>query len=194
MPRHRSSIRSYLAFMLRSPLTIWWALATFTIQIALLAVQGPILVLPKLLLIPLIFIVSLPLLLAVLLLWKGWLLYSEAAQEITIHELIQGQEGHTFVLETAQDLPVGAILEVFRMMEGVEVAIGFLETTHVRDDGRVQAKPLWFGPGHVRDLRRGVVPQSSLSVRSGIQAATLKRSMDMQIEKEVRSLMRRGIE
>jgi hypothetical protein len=188
------SIRSYLEYLLKSPITIWWAAATFSVEVLSFVIVGNTITIAREWLVIMVFIVSFSLFVGLLVLYKGWAIYSQAYDQISVSEITQADYEQVFVLESWRDLPVGSILEVHRTRESVEITIGFIETTLQRADGKIQAKPIWIMPVHLRDIKARSLSVQNITVCRTLSNAALSRWVDGLVETKVQDLIRRGTE
>lgn len=99
-----------------------------------------------------------------------------------------------FLLKGLRNVNIGSVLEVRRVREGIDIPIGFIEVTLARNDGVVQAKPLWIMPGHLRDIETHELPAQSLAISQMLNRETFRRWINESAEMKVKDLMRRGIE
>ena len=148
----------------------------------------------KIWLIPLLFIVSLSLFIGVTVLLKGWTIYSRAYEGINVSHIVKVENEQVFLLKGLRNKSIGTVFEVRRITEGVDIPIGFIEITHLKDNGVVQAKPLWIMPGHLRDIETHALSAQSLSVSQTLSKETFRRWINEEAEMKVKNLMRRGIE
>jgi hypothetical protein len=189
-----ASKRTYFEFMLKSPLVVWWAGATFAAEMLVSLLPGGAIQVPKVWLVVAVFFVSLSIFVGFIVLYKGWMLYSRAYEAPNILEIARDDEGHVFILESQSKLEIGSVLEIHRMRESAEVSVGFIEVALRRDDGKIQAKPVWIMPVHLRDIETRQLAIQSLTVQPTLSRETLSRWVDQQAEQKVQDLIRRGIE
>lgn len=98
-------------------------------------------------------------------LWQGWRLYHGALSQIGLVgiQTSSAYDGeHVVLLTCGMDLPVGTLLELQRTDNGVEVPIAVVEVKGINSKAQLQAHPLWFGPGHLNDLMRNTLNQTSV--------------------------------
>jgi hypothetical protein len=188
------TIRSYLEYMLKSPLSVWWAAATFAIEILGFSLASNTIVLSRVWLVAIIFLVSFTVFVGGLVMYKGWTIYSHAFDSIRIIDITRANNEQVFVLESWRELQIGLILEIHRNQETVEVPIGFVETTLQREDGKTQAKPAWIMPIHMRDIEQRELSSKSLVIRKAISRETLSRWVNDRAEEKLQELLKRGIE
>lgn len=188
------TLRFYLSFLLSSPIAIWWAVATLVLELVSFGWLVEPLLLSKWWLLILILIVSFSVLIAVLVLWKGWPLYSRAFERVSVSQVVRVEEQQVFALGGITDFRPGSLFEVYRTTEDIEISIGFIQATHQKEDGRLQAKPVWIRPVHRRDIEMGTLSTRSLRAYRTVNGDHLKRWIDDQAELRVQSLMRRGAE
>jgi hypothetical protein len=194
MKTRATSKGAYLEFMLKSPLSVWWAAATFAAEILVSLLPSGVIDLPILLLAGTVFLVSLCVYVSSVALYKGWVLYSRASNTISVLEMARDDNGHVFVLEDCPALELGSVLEVHRRRESVEIPVGFIESDLRREDGRIQARPVWMMPVHVRDIEAGILSAQSLTVHATMKKQTLLRWFDYEAEQRVQGLLGRGAE
>lgn len=72
----KPTLRSYLCFILSSPITVWWGVATAVIEMVGFGLVSDTIALSKWWLMILILIVSFSVLIGLLVIWKAWPLYS----------------------------------------------------------------------------------------------------------------------
>jgi hypothetical protein len=186
------TLGSYLRSMLRSPIATWWGAATTLIEIASFVLIRDSVTFNKLCLLLIIFAVSFSLFVGFSVLVRGWFLYKEMRRDIHISKIVRIENEQVFILDGCQGLTAGSVFEVYRVSESVEVPIGFIEAVHQRDDGLMQAKPIWIMPGHLRDIETHQVSTASLRVHAHLTRRTLGPWIDDQAEKKLEDLMRRG--
>jgi len=192
MNTRSASKATYFELMLKPPLSAGWAAATLVVPIAVVLLPSGAVQVPKLGLAVAVFFVSLCIFVAVVSLYKGWILYSQVYQAISILEIARDDEGHVFILEPQSNLEIGSVLEVHRVREGAEFPIGFIEVALRRNDGKIQARPVWIMPGHLRDIETSQLSVQSLTVQPTLSRDTLSKWIHQQTEQEVEDLMRRG--
>lgn len=190
--RGEPSVRAYLHFMLRSPITAWWAVATGVIEMLGFGLASNPVTVNKWWFLILVLVVSFSVMIGFLILWKGWPLYSEAFAHIAVSQVVRVDDEHVFLLDGIQDFRQGSILEVYRTTEDVDVSIGFVQAIHQKDNGEVQAEPVWIRPGHLRDIEMGAFSRQSLQAYQTISTDTLKKWIDDEAEARVQDLLRRG--
>lgn len=178
--------------MLKSSLTIWWGAATFAIEVIGLALPTQIISFNKIWLLPLLFIVSLSLFIGVTVLYKGWNLYSKAYEGINVAQIIKIENEQVFLLKGLRNICLGSILEIRRVIEGVNIPIGFIELTNQNDNGMVQAKPIWIMPGHLRDIETHSLSAESLLVSQNLSKDMFQRWLNESTETRVNDLIKRG--
>ena len=177
--------------MLKTPVSVWWAIATGLIGIISFSILSPTVSISRIGLILIIFACSLCLFIGVSVLFKGWPLW-RASGAARIKEIVRADGEHVFVLEQAGNSKVGFVIEVFRIREAVEIPIGLLEITHEREDGLLQAKALWLMPVHLRDIEKRELSSESLLVYPATSRKTLERYIEQQAEMKIRDVMKRG--
>lgn len=190
--KNQLSIFSYLKFIFTSPLTNWWALFTGIVEIIAFIWLGNSITLDRITVFISLFFASLCLLGGLLVILKGWGIYSKAFERIHITQIIRIENEQFFLLKCPRNYQTGIMFEVFRKMETVEVPIGFIETVHYRDDGIIQAKPLWIRPVHQGDIERGQLSVDSLVVYPHFSSSSLPQWIDEQADKKVTELIKRG--
>lgn len=188
------TFRSYLSFTLSSPIAVWWAVATGVIELVSFGLVAEVFVLSKWWLLILILVVSFSVMIALLVLWRGWPLYSKTFERVSVSEIVRIEGKQVFLLGGIRHFRRGSIFEVYRTLEDVDVSIGFVRTMHQREDGRVQAEPVWIRPGHLRDIETGALSKGNLRAYQTVSGDTLKRWIDDEAEARVQSLIRRGAE
>lgn len=129
-----------------------------------------------------------------LVVYRGWSVFSRANENIHITEIVRVDNDQFFLLECQHTYKIGSMFEVYRIQESVEIPIGFIETTHERADGIIQAKPIWILPGHLRDIERHELSKDNLVVYPTFSSSTLPRWINEQAERKVQELLKRGTE
>lgn len=190
--KNQPSISSYLKFIFISPITSWWALFTGIVEIAAFIWLGNSITLNRITALVILFFGSLCLLGGLLVILKGWEIFSKAFERISITQIVRIDKEQFFLLKCPRNYQTGMMFEVFRKMETVEVPIGFIETVHFRDDGIIQAKPIWIRPVHLGDIERGQLAVESLVVYPYFSSSSLPQWIDEQAEKKVIELIKRG--
>jgi len=188
------ALRSYLEFILTSSITVWWAVTTGVVELVGFGLVSDAVVLSKWWLLLIILIVSFSLLIGFLVLWKAWPLYAQTYDHVTISQIVRVDNEHVFLLEGLRSFKTSSMFEVYRTREDVEVSIGFIQVTRQREDGVMQAKPVWIMPGHLRDIEIGALSVQNLTVYQTLSSDTLSRWVDDRAEMKVQSLLRRGTE
>lgn len=186
------SPRAYLEFMLKSPLAVWWACATFAAEMLVSLLPAGIIQLPRVWLAIAVFFVSLCVFASVVVLYKGWVLYSRTQNAVSILEITRSDNEHVFILESGSSPEVGSVLEVHRIRESAEVPIGLIEVTLCREDGKTQARPVWIGPGHLREIETRELSARSLIVHRTPHSETLSKWINEQADQKIQDLIRRG--
>lgn len=188
------TLRSYLEFILISPITAWWAVVTGVVEMLGFGLASDIIVVSKWWLLLIVLIVSFSLLIGFLVLYRAWPLYAKTYDRITISQIVRVDDEQVFLLEGLRSFKIGSLFEVYRTREDVEVSIGFIQATHQREDGIMQAKPVWIMPGHLRDIETGALSVQNLTVYQTLSKDTLSRWVDDRAEMKVQDLMKRGTE
>ena len=88
---------------------------------------------------------------------------------------------------------MGSFLEVYRVKELIEIPIGFIETFHQKEDGLVQAKPVWIMPIHLRDLESRELSVDSVKAYPSMTKSTLTRWVNAEAESKIQDLFRKGM-
>jgi len=192
MAGSKPTLRSYLCFILSSPIAVWWAVATAVIEMVGFGLASDTIVLSKWWLLILVLIMSFSLLIGLLVLWKAWPLYSKTYERIAISQIVRIDEEQVFLLEGLSSFRQGAMFEVYRTMEDVDVSIGLVQATHQRENSVVQAKPVWIKPGHLRDIETGALSVRNLRAYQTLSSDTLSRWVDDKADAMVQDLIGRG--
>ncbi len=129
-PQGEPTLRSYLEFLLSSPILAWWALATGVIEMVGFGLVRDTITLSKWWLLIIILVVSFSLLIAISALWKAWPLYSGTHERINVSQIVRIDDEQVFLLEGLRSSKVGSMFEIYRTTEDVEVSIGFIKVTH----------------------------------------------------------------
>lgn len=172
---------------------IWWGIVTSIIEVMGFVLVSDDVTLSKLWLLILIFIVSFSLFISVLVLLKGWEIYSRS-NRFRVSRIIRVDNEQVFELEGFALLNVGTILEIFRTIEKIETSIGFIEVVHQREDGMMQARPVWVLPGHLRDIETHNLTPESLKVTQVLSKETISNWVEFQANQMLNELIRRGRE
>lgn len=183
---------SYLKFIFWSPITSWWAILTGIVEIIAFIWLKETVVLNRIAIFALMFFASFFIMGGLLVILKGWEIYSKAFERVQIIEIVRINNDQYFLLKSPRNVQNGLLFEVFRKMESVEVPIGFIETTHCRDDGVIQAKPLWIRPIHLRDIERGQLSVENLVIYPFFSTSSLPQWIDEQADKKINELIKRG--
>lgn len=96
---------------------------------------------------------------------QGWKLYCRAISQLGLVgiQTSSAYEGeHVVLLSCGIDLPVGTLLELQRTDNGVEVPIALVEVRGINSSAQLQAHPIWFGAGHLKDLMTSTLNLSSV--------------------------------
>ena len=192
--KNRSSMKAYLEFMFISPVTTWWGAVTFGLEVIAFLFLGQTITINRIGILVLLFVVSFSLFVSFLVVYRGWSIFSGAIENIKITEIVRVDNDQFFLLQCRHSYKIGSMFEVYRRQESVEIPIGFIEITHERADGIIQAKPIWILPVHLRDIERHELSKDSLVVYSTFSSSTLPRWIDEQAENKVQELLRRGTE
>jgi hypothetical protein len=191
---NRSRLMAYLEFMFISPITTWWGAVTFGLEVIAFLFLGETITIDRIGILVLLFLVSFSLFVSFLVIYRGWSVFSQANEDIHITEIIRVDNVQFFLLQCPHPYKIGSMFEVYRRQESVEIPIGFIEITHERSDGIVQAKPIWVLPVHLRDIERHELSKDSLVVYPTFSSSTLPRWINEQAQKQVQELLRRGAE
>lgn len=195
MPRilnHKNSFTDYLAFLFKSPLTTWWGVATALVGVVSFTLTNQNLTINRLWILLIIFIVSFSLFVGFQVSVKAWKLYVSSNQQINIIEVIRADDEQIFLLDCPPFHKVGSFLEIYRVKESIEIPIGFIETFHQKEDGLIQAKPVWIMPIHLHDLESRELSVDSLKAYPSMTKATLTRWVNAEAESKIQDLFRKG--
>jgi hypothetical protein len=190
----KPTLRSYLRFILSSPISVWWGVATAVIEMVSFGLVSDTIALSKWWLLIVILIVSFSTLIGFLVVWKAWPLYSRTYERIAISQIVHVDDEHVFLLEGLRSFKQGSMFEVYRTTEDVDVSIGLVQATFQQENGTVQAKPVWIKPGHLRDIETGALSVRNLRAYQTLNNDTLSRWIDDRAEALVQDLLRRGAE
>lgn len=182
----------YLSFLFKSPLTTWWGVATALVGFIGFTLTDQNFQINRLWILIIIFIVSFSLFVGFQVFIKGWKLYASSSQKITIIEIIRADDEQIFVLDCPPFHRVGSFLEVYRVKELIEIPMGFIETFHQKEDGLIQAKPVWIMPIHLRDLETRELSVDSLKAYPSMTKETLGRWVNDEAESKIQDLFRKG--
>lgn len=192
--KNRSEIKAYLEFMFISPVTTWWGAVTFFLEVIAFLFLGQTVILDRIGVLVLLFVVSFCLFVGFLVVYRGWSVFSQANENIHITDIVRVGNDQFFLLECQHTYKIGSMFEVYRIQESVEIPIGFIEITHERTDGIIQARPIWILPIHSRDIERNELSKDNLIVYPTFSSSTLPRWIDEQADRKVQELLRRGAE
>jgi len=190
MPKR--SFLTYLIYMLRSSIASWWAVATGLIGIVSFTFLSEQVILNRVWVTAFILSISFFIFIAVSVLIRAWSLYLNSTTA-TIKQIVKADNEHVFLLEGIENIKMGILLEVYRLRESVEVPIGLIEVSHQREDGLVQAKPVWIMPVHLREIETRELSHKSLVAYQALSKGTLSKWVDAKAEQKVQFLMKRGI-
>lgn len=190
--KYKSNFTDYLAFILKSPVATWWGLATAFVGIIGFILTGPNIQINRLWILVIIFTISFSLFVGFQVFFKGWKLYASYNKKIEIIEIVRADGEHIFLLDCPSFHKVGSFLEIYRVKELIEIPIGFIETFHQKEDGLVQAKPVWIMPIHLRDLESRELSVDSLRAYPSMTKATLTRWVNAEAESKIQDLFRKG--
>jgi hypothetical protein len=193
MASSKPTLRSYLCFILKSPITVWWALFTGVIEVAGFGRAPDTIMLSKGYLAILALIVSFSILIGLLVLWKAWPLYSRTYERIVVSEIVRVDDEQVFLLKGIGSFIQGSMFEVYRKMEGVDVSIGLVQATLQQEDGTVQAKPVLIKPQHLHDIETGALSVHNLRAYRDLSCDTLSKWVDERAEEKLHDLLSRGI-
>jgi len=185
-------IKSYLEFMFISPVTTWWGAITFGLEVMAFLLLGQTVTLNRIGILVLLFGVSFSLFVGLMVVYRGWSVFTKAYENIRITQIVRIENEQYFILDCPHSFKIGTMFEVYRKKETVEIPIGFIEITHERADGVIQAKPMWVFPIHLRDIERHELSLESLVIYPTLSSSTLSRWIDVQTEMKVQELLRRG--
>ncbi|GEM_PF-1409642 len=196
------SVRSYLRFMLKSPINAWWVTATFVIEV--LGIVLPFVLLSDtitlsrlwliILLLPTAFLVSFSILVAAVVLFKGWEIFSETYDQVRVLDIIRVEGEQVFLLEGIRSFKDGSVFEIYyQTIRSVEVSLGLVKTVHQQEDGIVQAKLLWIKPGRLRDIETNKVLKRNLIIRRTLSSDIVSRWITNEANIKL-ELHKRGIE
>jgi len=177
--------------MLRSSVASWWGVATGLVGIISFTLLSEEVSINRLWLTGIILAISFFIFIAVSVLIRSWSLYFNSNTAI-IKQIVRADNEHIFLLEGLENSKIGILLEVYRVRESVEVPIGLIEVSHQREDGLVQAKPVWIMPVHLRDIETRELSHQSLVAYQTLSRGTLSKWIDMNAEKKLQFLMKKG--
>lgn len=186
------TVRSYLSYMLSSPTASWWALVTGGISlVAWVFIPGDVVSINKFLFLGIFVLTSFVLFVGTSVVYKGWPLFSERG-DVRVTQIVSHESDRVFLLKCRQALKLGYVFEVYRKQESIEIPIGFIEVTHEKENGEVQANPIWIKPIHMRDIQQNNVSVENLIIHRTLSRNTLLKWIDDQAELKVQELLRRG--
>lgn len=110
--------------------------------------------------------------------YQGYRLFKNSCSRLTLKSIQRCDDfsgDHIFLFIGNYNTEIGSLFEVYRNLGDVEVCIAIVEVIHIKDDDTVQAKPIWFSPGHKRDLQGGTIGITSLTVRPIIKKENIER-------------------
>jgi hypothetical protein len=179
--------------MLRTPLTTWWGAATFAIEIAAFIVVGPQIIVSRLWVVILLLLSSFTVFFPAVILIKGWRLYREAHFDPLITQIVRVDDKQVFLIHSPKRIHIGALLELRRTQEDVELPIGIITVDHEALDGTLQASPIWVMPGHMRDIETHKASPQNLTLGFSLTHDALERWIDNEAEAKVQDLLRTGV-
>jgi hypothetical protein len=185
---------SYIKFLIISPISTWWGAFTILVEILGFILINETITIGRAWLLILLFVFSTSLFVGVTVLIRGWIIFSKAQERIHVTQITRVDDDQYFILDCPSHFKIGSLLEVYRVTESVEVSIGFIEITHLRDDGSVQAQPLWITPIHLQAIENNEISENNLVIYSTFSSSTLPRWIDEKAESKLKELLRRGTE
>lgn len=188
----KKSLLSYLTFMLRSSVASWWGIATGLIGIVSFTLLSKEVSINRLWLTAIILAISFFIFITVSILIRSWSLYFNS-NTATIKQIVRADHELIFLLEGLGNSKTGSLLEVYRVRESIEVPIGLIEVSHQKEDGLVQAIPVWIMPVHLRDIETHELSPQSLVAYLTLSKGTLSKWVDNKAEQKVQFLMKRGM-
>ena len=188
------TVRAYLGYMLRSPVSIWWACATFALEAMGFLIVSPSITISRLWLVPILFIISFSLFVGLLVLYKGWSLYSDTFEKISVTQVVRVENEQVFLLHCHRNIETGSILELHRKIESVELPIGLIMVTSQNEEGIIQATAVWIMAGHLREMELNQLSTENLTIKSIPSKDILSRWIDGEAENRVQELLKRGKE
>jgi hypothetical protein len=187
-------IKDYLEFIFISPVTTWWGAITILLDIIAFLFLGQTITINRIWILIMLFFISFCLFVGVSVVYRGWSVFSQSSENIRITEIIRVENDQFFLLECNRKYKIGSMFEVYRIQESVEIPIGFIEIDHEKDDGVIQAKPIWILPVHLHDIERHELSKDNLVVYPTFSSNTLPRWINEQADRKVKELMKRGVE
>lgn len=185
------SFLGYLTFILKSPLSAWWAIATGLIGVLSFNLLSPTYPINRLWITTVILVTSFLLFIAITVILKAWPLYLQNNKPL-ISQIVKVDNECIFLLAGLNELGIGTLLEVYRKHEFVEISIGFIEITHQTSEGLYQAKPVWIMPVHLRDIESRELSHESLSVYTTLTTKTLTGWINRRCDNIIQSLLKKG--
>jgi hypothetical protein len=178
--------------MLITPISGWWALITGAISlIAWVITPSDTISVSKVLFLIIIVIVSFIVWVGFSVALNGWKLYSER-NNVYITQTVEYENERVFLLKGMQNVRPGSVLEVYRKIEALEVAIGLIEVFHEKENREVQARPIWIMPVHLQAIKEGKLSVDNLIVQCTLSKNTLLRWVDEQAERKLQDALKRG--
>ena len=113
--------------------------------------------------------------------YQGYKLFRNSCSRLTLDSIQRCDDfsgDHLFLFKGNRNTEIGSLLEVYRDLADLEVCIALIEVIHIKDDGIVQAKPIWFSPIHKRDLQGGRIGITCLTLRPVIRRENVERWLE----------------
>jgi len=192
-PNSKPHILDYVTFLFKSSLGAWWALVTALIGIFGFTMTDAIVQINRLWLVIILLSGSFSLFVGFQVFLKGWRLYSSTEQQINILEIVRSDDEQIFVLDCPTFHRIGSFLEVYRVKELIEIPIGFIETFHQKEDGLIQARPVWIMPIHLHDIESRELSIESLKAYPSVSKSILNRWVRAEADSKVQDLLRKGM-
>jgi hypothetical protein len=120
------------------------------------------------------------------------MIFYNSFEKIFVSQIVRIENEQIFLLDSPRECKVGTLLEIFRIMESIEVPIGLLEVTHVKSDGVIQAIPRWILPIHLKEIETHELSVDNLVIYSFFTSNILIRWVDEQAERKITELMKKG--
>jgi hypothetical protein len=108
--------------------------------------------------------------------YQGWLLYSNRIGTARLSGIqrsdIYGGE-YIFLVEGMNAASHGRVVELRRLVDGVEVAFALVELMEQNMRGQFQGRLVWVSPGHMRELRTGQFTISDVTCEPVVHLRTI---------------------
>lgn len=113
---------------------------------------------------------------------QGWQLYLGKLEGLRVSSLVRNRyspEGWVFILTGDIDLPVGAVIDVHKRKDEIEVPLALIRIEAINSKGAYQAIPIGkMNPAHVKEYSAGGLKPADLVVRTSVNLQRIKEIVD----------------